>query len=141
TKCIILSPFLTESSGELAAEFSTITTTDEPQLSGKECLLYGTPPSNSGIFQTAITSVFKITDEYRVSKPDTRYQIRMSAIQYSQRENHLTDLLSPFSSDPRRRTVRVVDDPRAGALLEKRIRNSGRFARFSSILLEYSRRS
>ncbi|KAK6024613.1 hypothetical protein OSTOST_09574, partial [Ostertagia ostertagi] len=53
-----------------------------------------------------------------VSKPDTRYQIRMSAIQYSQRENHLTDLLSPFSSDPRRRTVRVVDDPRAGALLE-----------------------
>ncbi|PIO73205.1 kinesin motor domain protein [Teladorsagia circumcincta] len=85
---------------------------------GKECLLYGTPPSSSGVFQTAITSVFKITDEYRVSKPDTRYQIRMSAIQYSQRENHLTDLLSPFSSDPRRRTVRVVDDPRAGALLE-----------------------
>ncbi|PIO67457.1 hypothetical protein TELCIR_10792, partial [Teladorsagia circumcincta] len=65
---------------------------------GKECLLYGTPPSSSGVFQTAITSVFKITDEYRVSKPDTRYQIRMSAIQYSQRENHLTDLLSPFSS-------------------------------------------
>ncbi|KAK6016274.1 hypothetical protein OSTOST_18244 [Ostertagia ostertagi] len=87
-------------------------------FSGKECLLYGTPPSSSGVFQTAITSVFKITDEYRVSKPDTRYQIRMSAIQYSQRENHLTDLLSPFSSDPRRRTVRVVDDPRAGALLE-----------------------
>ncbi|VDL74454.1 unnamed protein product [Nippostrongylus brasiliensis] len=85
---------------------------------GKESLLYGTPPSNVGIFQTAITSVFKITDEYRTSKPDTRYQIRMSAVQYSQRENHLTDLLSPFNSDPRRRAVRVVDDPRAGALLE-----------------------
>ncbi|KAK5975084.1 Kinesin motor domain-containing protein, partial [Trichostrongylus colubriformis] len=91
---------------------------DEFLFLGKECLLYGVPPSNSGIFQKAITSVFKITDEFRVSKPDTRYQIRMSAIQYSQRENHLTDLLSPFSTDPRRRTVRVVDDPRAGALLE-----------------------
>ncbi|VDM60624.1 unnamed protein product [Angiostrongylus costaricensis] len=42
----------------------------------------------------------------------------MSALQYSQRENQLTDLLSPFNSDPRRRTVRVVDDPRAGAFLE-----------------------
>ncbi|KAL6740879.1 hypothetical protein Aduo_014187 [Ancylostoma duodenale] len=85
---------------------------------GKECLLYGGPPSSAGIFQAAITSVFKITDEYRISKPDTRYQIRMSAVQYSQRENQLTDLLSPFNSDPRRRAVRVVDDPRAGALLE-----------------------
>lgn len=85
---------------------------------GKEALLYGNPPSNAGIFQTAITSVFKVTDEYRTSKPDTRYQIRMSAVQYSQRENQLTDLLSPFNSDPRRRAVRVVDDPRAGALLE-----------------------
>ncbi|EYB99044.1 hypothetical protein Y032_0126g1365 [Ancylostoma ceylanicum] len=85
---------------------------------GKECLLYGAPPSSAGIFQAAITSIFKITDEYRTSKPDTRYQIRMSAVQYSQRENQLTDLLSPFNSDPRRRAVQVVDDPRAGALLE-----------------------
>ncbi|CAJ0592056.1 unnamed protein product [Cylicocyclus nassatus] len=85
---------------------------------GKECLLYGAPPSSAGIFQTAITSIFKITDEYRVSKPDTRYQIRMSAVQYSQRENQLTDLLSPFNSDPRRKAVKIVDDPRAGALLE-----------------------
>ncbi|VDN34891.1 unnamed protein product [Cylicostephanus goldi] len=42
----------------------------------------------------------------------------MSAVQYSQRENQLTDLLSPFNSDPRRKAVKIVDDPRAGALLE-----------------------
>ncbi|EPB71730.1 hypothetical protein ANCCEY_09175 [Ancylostoma ceylanicum] len=90
----------------------------EELCKGKECLLYGAPPSSAGIFQAAITSIFKITDEYRTSKPDTRYQIRMSAVQYSQRENQLTDLLSPFNSDPRRRAVQVVDDPRAGALLE-----------------------
>ncbi|KJH50146.1 hypothetical protein DICVIV_03709 [Dictyocaulus viviparus] len=84
----------------------------------KESLLYGTPPSCAGLFQSAITSIFKMTDQYRLSKPDTRYQIRMSALQYSQRENQLIDLLSPFNSDPRRRAVRVVDDPRTGAFLE-----------------------
>uniref|UniRef100_A0A158P8G3 Kinesin motor domain-containing protein n=1 Tax=Angiostrongylus cantonensis TaxID=6313 RepID=A0A158P8G3_ANGCA len=72
----------------------------------------------TGQDSTLIALGTKSRSNSRKSKPDTRYQIRMSALQYSQRENQLTDLLSPFNSDPRRRTVRVVDDPRAGAFLE-----------------------
>ncbi|CAI4222873.1 unnamed protein product [Auanema sp. JU1783] len=83
---------------------------------GKTGLLYGNGPASPGIVQTTVESVFNMIEECRGKQNDIRLQLRLSALHYSQRENTLTDLLSTFNPDPRRRPVRIAEDSRFGTL-------------------------
>ncbi|CAJ0929625.1 unnamed protein product, partial [Mesorhabditis belari] len=85
---------------------------------GKEGCLYESGPLNLGLYQSALQWTFRLVEEYKQTKPEYRFSVRISALYFSQRDNELIDLFSQFNSDPRRHEVKVVDDPSTGTRVE-----------------------
>uniref|UniRef100_A0A0M3JKN0 REJ domain-containing protein n=1 Tax=Anisakis simplex TaxID=6269 RepID=A0A0M3JKN0_ANISI len=54
----------------------------------------GTAPTYPGLFPSALLLTFRLINEFRLTRPDFRHSVRLSALYYSQRHNRLTDLLA-----------------------------------------------
>lgn len=57
-----------------------------------------------GLLPTALLLTFRLISEFRSKRPDFRHSVRISALYYSQRRNHLTDLLAESSQNGKRCT-------------------------------------
>ncbi|CAD6186782.1 unnamed protein product [Caenorhabditis auriculariae] len=83
---------------------------------GKERRLYGEDSTRPGIVHSLVVGLMEAVEQTK--SEEQRFQVRMSAVMISQRDAAIIDLLSPFNTDPRRRSVRIVDDPKSGVYIE-----------------------
>uniref|UniRef100_A0A915BEM8 Kinesin motor domain-containing protein n=1 Tax=Parascaris univalens TaxID=6257 RepID=A0A915BEM8_PARUN len=70
-----------------------------------------------GLFPSALLLTFRLISEFRLTRPDFRHSVRISALYYSQRRNQLTDLLAS-ALDESESTVNISEDSALGVRIE-----------------------